>query len=215
MTRVRNFVADLARTGKSVFAIKKMVNSAYGDKPLSLSQIYHIVKVVKAGGNAEDQRRFNPKKTTRTADLVASVSAAVGENRRLCVRTIAKDLSASKDTIHRILVDNLGLAKKSARWVPKLLTPEQKERRVVTSTTLVRLIQNKGLSFLGNIVTMDETLVSLHTPETKKQSMQWIKKGQPGPLKARVHATREKIMVLAFFDQMALSTPTLSPRDGL
>ncbi len=54
---------------------------------------------------------------------------------------------------------------------------------------------------LDNIVTMDETMVCHHTPETKKQSMQWIKKGQPGLLKARVHASRTKQMLLAFFDK--------------
>jgi histone-lysine N-methyltransferase SETMAR len=30
---------------------------------------------------------------------------------------------------------------------------------------------------------MDESAVSFHTPETKQQSKQWVKKGQPGPLK--------------------------------
>lgn len=212
MTRVRNFVADLAKAGKGVADIKKLVDAAYEDKSLSLSQIYRIVKLVRAGGNAEDQRRFNPKKTARTGDLVASVAAAVSENRRLTVRAIAKDLLASKDTVHRILKDSLGLSKKSARWVPKLLSPEQKDRRVATSTALVQLIQDKGRSFLDKIITMDETAVSLHTPETKKQSMQWIKKGQPGPLKARVHATRQKIMVLAFFDRNGIIYTNVVPQ---
>jgi histone-lysine N-methyltransferase SETMAR len=56
------------------------------------------------------------------------------------------------------------------------------------------------IAMLDNIVTMDETMVCHHTPETKKQSMQRVKKGQPGPLKARVHASRTKQMLLTFFD---------------
>ncbi len=48
------------------------------------------------------------------------------------------------------------------------------------------------------MVTMDESAVSFHTPETKKQSMQCVKKGQPGPRKAQVHATRSKQMGLIF-----------------
>jgi hypothetical protein len=32
--------------------------------------------------------------------------------------------------IHRILCVDLGLEKKTARWVPKLLSSEQKEKRV-------------------------------------------------------------------------------------
>jgi hypothetical protein len=47
-------------------------------------------------------------------------------------------------------------------------------------------------------------MVSYHTPEIKKQSKQWIEKGQPGPIKARVHANRTKQMLLAFFDNKDL-----------
>ncbi len=57
---------------------------------------------------------------------------------------------------------------------------------------------------LDNIVTMDETMVSYHTPETKKQSKQWIAKGKPGPIKARVQESRTKQMILAFFDNKGL-----------
>ena len=58
----------------------------------------------------------------------------------------------------------------------------------------------KGLAVLDKIVTMDESSVSFHTPATKKQSKEWTKKGQPGPIKAKVHASRTSQMVLAFFD---------------
>ncbi len=46
-------------------------------------------------------------------------------------------------------------------------------------------------------------MVSYHTPETKKQSKQWIEKGQPGPIKAMVHASCT-IEMLAFFDNKGL-----------
>ncbi len=103
-------------------------------------------------------------------------------------------------TVQAILTDNLGLVKKSARWVPKLLSSEQKTERVDCSNAFLDLIRRQSLAVLNNIVTMDESAVSFHTPETKKQSMQWVKKGQPGPIKARVHTTRSKQMVLVFFD---------------
>jgi hypothetical protein len=48
------------------------------------------------------------------------------------------------------------------------------------------------MSMLDNIVTMDESAVSFHMPETKQQSKQWLVKGTPGPIKAKVHATRKK-----------------------
>ncbi len=70
---------------------------------------------------------------------------------------------------------------------------------------------------LDNIVMMDKTMVSYHTCQTKRQSKQWIKKGLPGPVKAKVHASCTKWMVLALFDSKGLVylytniTPRASP----
>jgi predicted HAD superfamily phosphohydrolase YqeG len=67
------------------------------------------------------------------------------------------------------------------------------------------------MSILDNIVTMDETMVSYHSPQTKRQSKQWIKKGLPGPVKAKVAASRTKQMVLAFFDRKGLVYTNIVP----
>ena len=74
------------------------------------------------------------------------------------------------------------------------------------------MVNRWSKAMLDNIVTMDESAVSFHTPETKQQSKQWIKKGMPGPLKAKVHATRTKQMVLAFFDSKGLIYTNYMPR---
>jgi histone-lysine N-methyltransferase SETMAR len=65
---------------------------------------------------------------------------------------------------------------------------------------------------LDRIVTMDESTASFHMPHTKQQSKQWFEKGQPGPVKAKVHASRMKQMVLAFFDAKGLIYPNYMPR---
>jgi hypothetical protein len=44
----------------------------------------------------------------------------------------------------------------------------------------------------------------MHTPETKSQSKQWLKKGTPGHVKAKVHASRTKLMVMAFFNSKGM-----------
>ncbi len=59
---------------------------------------------------------------------------------------------------------------------------------------------------------MDELAVSFHTPESKQQSKQWLVKGSPGPIKAKVHATRKKQMVLAFFNSKGLLYTNFVPR---
>jgi histone-lysine N-methyltransferase SETMAR len=153
------------------------------------------------------------KKTTRTDDLVATAAAAIEDNRRVRVQALAKAFDVSAGTIFNIIHYDLGLGKKSPRWVPKLLSPIQMEKRVETSAAFVQLVQEKGRGTLSRIVTMDESAVSMHTPETKRHSMQWLEKGAPGPVKAKVVGTCSKQMVLAFFDDQGMVYTNYVPRD--
>ena len=212
MSGARDFVAGLARAGKSYVEIKTTVDSAFGDKTLSKASIYKIVKKVKAGKNTSDQRHLNAKKTKRTKPLVASVAADIASNARANIKDLALAHGVSYGTIVNILHEDLGLVKKSARWVPKLLSEAQKQERVRVCSQFVTAVHRKSLAMLDDIVTMDETMVSFHTPETKKQSKQWILKGKPGPLKAKVQASRTKQMVLAFFDSKGLIFTNIVPR---
>ncbi len=63
MTNVRDFVAALARSGKSYTEIKNTTDSAFGGKSLSKSAIQKIINKVKAGESTDDKRHLNPKKT--------------------------------------------------------------------------------------------------------------------------------------------------------
>ena len=130
MTKVRRFVADLAMTGISFKEIKVLQEKRWGDLALKKTQLYAIIKNVKAGKKPYDQRALNSKKTKRTADSVASVAAAIEEDRYFSVRSLSSVTGLSVTTIHCILTKDLGLVKKSARWIPKILSDDQKKARV-------------------------------------------------------------------------------------
>jgi hypothetical protein len=159
-----------------------------------------------------DQRHLNSKWKKRTPAFIADVAADIENDRRVTLNKLARAYGVSKRTINLTLRHNLNLTKNSARWVPKLLTDEMKKERVRTSDLFLVMIGRRSMLLLDNIVTMDELAVSFHTPETKQQSMQWLPKGQPGPVKAKVHATRTKQMVLAFFDSKGLIYSNYMPR---
>ncbi len=71
----------------------------------------------------------------------------------------------SKNTIHNTLQKDVNLSKKSARWVPKLLTDDMKMERVRTSEAFLVIIHSRSKAMLGSAV-------SFHTPEMKQQSKQ-------------------------------------------
>ncbi len=118
MTGTRDFVTSLARTGKGYDEIKKTMDAAFGVKTLQKTTIYTIIKKVKAGETTSHQRHLNGKKTVQNAAFIASV-AAVEQDHRLSVKFLLQPMELA---IHRILHEDLGLKKKSARWVPKLLS---------------------------------------------------------------------------------------------
>jgi hypothetical protein len=148
------------------------------------------------------------------ANLIASVAAAVAVDRRIDTRSLAAGHGVCLRTICQILKEDLGLVKKSARWVPKPLSQVQKEERVRISQDFVDAVEHSGLSILDHIITMDETLVSYFTPETKRMSKEWTLKGKPGPLKAKVQASRSKQMVFAFFDLRGLIYTHIASRSA-
>ena len=131
---------DLAKGGKSFGDIKKLVDDVYGDKALKKTQIYKILKQVKMGKN---RRGFTKQKTKMTADLIASVA----EDRRVSIQDLARAHGMSYGTISRILHSQLGLVKKSARWVPKLLSTPRRWSRSSCRKKRIKLLSHPPYSF--------------------------------------------------------------------
>ena len=74
----------------------------------------------------DDARRGRPS-TAITDENVESVSRLLTEDRRNTLQMIADGLSIGKETVRRIVTEDLGKRKICARFVPHALTKEQKE----------------------------------------------------------------------------------------
>ena len=120
-----------------------------------------------------------------TEDSVCEVKILVLEDRRVTFKQLAAITKMSVDSIETNVHDHLHMSKVSARWVPRLLTPNQKEQRADSCKEVVEL-ESKDTRFFYGIVTMDETWVHHFDPEMKSSSMQWKTPSSPTPKKARV-----------------------------
>jgi histone-lysine N-methyltransferase SETMAR len=96
---------------------------------------------------------------------------------------------------HHIVHDVMQFHKVSARWVPRQLTAELKERRVDACQELLKHFEAEGEGFLGRIVTGDETWVHYLQSETKKASKGWCHTTSPKPKTFRTQPSGGKVML--------------------
>ena len=95
------------------------------------TQCYEWFKRFKDGrqSNDNDPRPGRPS-TSTDAVHVAQVRAVVRSNRRLTVREIAEECNISVGSCHAILTEKLEMHRVAAKFVPRLLTEDQREGRV-------------------------------------------------------------------------------------
>lgn len=136
MPPVRDFVANLAHMAISANQVQDLVGQSFGKGSMSRSQINQILKAAKEGKNMEDHHRYNAKKTARTAANIEAVDATLSDNRRSNLIELKLETGLSDAIISGILNEDLGLVKKSACWVPHLLSKDQKKERVNISGNL-------------------------------------------------------------------------------
>jgi hypothetical protein len=119
--------------------------------------------------STEDDPKTGRPSTSADDDHIEKVRAVICENRRLSVKFLKKQ--ASLKVYHTILTEKLEMHRVAAKFVPRLLTDEQKANRVTVSQELFDR-SNVNENFLKNVSAGDETWVYGHDIETKAQSCQ-------------------------------------------
>ena len=102
----------------------------------------------------------------------------------------------------------------AAKFVPRLLTEDQRERRVAICQELLDRA-NEVENFVNCIITGDETWVYGYDVETKAQSSQWVSKTSPRPKKARQVRSNVKAMLTVFLTLRELCIMSFCHKDKL
>lgn len=152
----------------------------------------------------EDDIRSGRPATATTQENIDLIHDMVMADRRIKVREIVEAVGISYERVQNILTNELGMSKISARWVPRLLTVDQKRVRFQTSSDLLLHYEADPNNFMERFVTTDETWVHYYQPESKQQSKQWKHKGSPPPKKAKVVKSAGKVMASVFWDSKGI-----------
>ncbi|XP_070854673.1 protein GVQW3-like [Drosophila suzukii] len=194
----RSMTRFLFLEAKSCSEIKKRLDALYDDSSPSMATVKNWFNEIQRGRTSVfDEPRPGAPKTATTEDNVTKINDLVLADRRLKIRKIAETVGISKDRVAHILHEILGMRKLPARWMPRLLTPDNKRSREITSKQCLTLFKRNPKEFLRRFVTVDETWIYWYTPQSKEQSKQWTSHGEPAPKKATVPSAG-KVMATVF-----------------
>ena len=200
-TEQRSVIKFCVKAGMTPTETWKFLNPINGGSTCSRTIVFDWHKKFRDGREeiSDNRRSGRPKKRVRE-----EVKTVILSDRRKSVDDVANIVGISHGTVHNILSSELNMSKVCARWVPRLLTDDEKKARIAHSTSFLRRWEQEGDSFLGRIVTTDETWISLYDPETKRESMVWKRNSSPPPKKAKTSRSTKKDMFIFFLDRQGM-----------
>ena len=123
----RTNIIFIVKLGKSGNEIREMLVQVYGDNAMKKTAVYKWVKRFSEGRESvTDEEKSGRPATSRTEENIANVCQIVRENRRLTVRSTAEQVNINRETVRKILTEDLDMRKVCAKVVPKELTEKQK-----------------------------------------------------------------------------------------
>ncbi|CAK9818248.1 Protein GVQW3 [Anthophora plagiata] len=182
----RIIIKFLTHEGVKPIEILQRLTAQFGDQTLSRARVFAWHKKFKEGRelveNVEHDRR---PRTSITEENIRTIRELLERDRRLTLSEMTAQVGISYGSCQTIVTKDLGFRKVCARWVPRLLTAEQKLRRFQVCQELSARFSEEGDTFLNRIVTCDEAWVHHYTPESKQASMEWRRKEEAAPVKAK------------------------------
>ena len=120
-----------------------------------IAHSFRWVKAFKAGKfSVGDDTHPGRPKTSVTKANIAAVKIVVEQDARLSVQDIASCTGISEGSVQTILKKRLDLRKVCARWVPHLLTEEQKTKCLKCAWELLKTYKGCNSRVISNLLTV-------------------------------------------------------------
>ena len=148
------------RTTKEIHEKLKIV---YQDDALSIQTIRKWIKRFDNGiNNINDlKRKGRPKKN----EFKKEIAQILEENPFLSTKKLSKLVGIHKNTIKRILIEELEMKKINFKWIPHLLSEKIKKKRVEVCRIILSSLENAKPRERSLIITGDETWLYFENPD--------------------------------------------------
>ena len=123
-----------------------MLVQVYGDSAMKKTAVFKWVKRFSQGRESvTDEERSGRPATSRTEENIAKVRHILRENRCLTVRSIEEEGNIDRETVRKILTEDLDMRKVCAKMVPKEFTEEQKQKEFL-ATKQITVVEHPAYS---------------------------------------------------------------------
>ena len=106
--------------------------------------------------SVKDDERCGKSKEVRTPEVIGQIKNFMDKDPRVSIETISAQFDVSVGTVHTIIHEELKTQKICAKFVPRVLREDQKERRCHDSREMDELI-NSDPAVPDALVTCDES----------------------------------------------------------
>ena len=177
------------------------LQKVYGNGALKYATVCKWIRRFNDGRESiENDPRVGRPVSILTEKNVATVKKLIEKDARYTVQEIEELSGIHSSSVLKILRERLGLRKICARWVPHLLTDEQKQSRVRFGSQVIEKYDKCDPGRLEEIVTGDETWMYHFQPDSKAKNKVWVSSEGDRPVIARRCKTSNCMLYAIFFD---------------
>ena len=181
------------------------INSTAGQRSVSSATVYKWIKVFEEGTlDCSDRERCGrPKKD----GLIPSIELLLRDDPYQSARSIASELHVDKNTVSRMLREEMGMKKVNFHWIPHELTDRQKIVRVDIAKEMLRVLS--AVRYHSLVLTGDETFLYWKNPRNSV----WQHENLPQPSKERKTVGSMKLMISVIWTTSGMKSIVMLPRN--
>jgi len=163
------FCVILSKMGSESF---EMLKQAFGDSCMSRCRTFEWFECFNNGrtSTANNDPSGRPI-TATTPSKLEQVRTAVNQDRRRTIHDLCAEVGIGYGSRQRILTEQFNIHRNAAKFLPRMLTQDQKDSRVAVCQEQKETVINDP-TILLNVVTGDESIFYAYDTETKLQSSQ-------------------------------------------
>ena len=151
--KIRAYIQARSKLGCSLKQLMTEISNAYGPC-VSYDTVRRWKKKFESGVDSiQNAPKSGRPKSASRIEIVSKIKEIIEGDARFTVRDIARKVGILLSTVLLILKKHLKVRKISARWVPHLLTDEQKKQRVKVAKKLLQMFLKYDKKQFANVVT--------------------------------------------------------------